>query len=258
MKEKIFFAHANGFPSEVYTDLFERLPQFDIGYISKLGHGSYKITSSWKDLVPEIIDYFEANYTEPVWAIGHSFGAVILAFAAEQRSDLFKGLIMMDPPVLSRKIRWAIAISQFLGISHKIMPLAKKAANRSDHFPSRAFLAKKLRNKFLFKSFSDASFNNYIQYGWEDSENGVKLSFNKDLETKIFALTHPFYSSIKLSVPSYYLYATVGEIAKTRSINSIMHLFPKTKFIPIKEGGHLFPFEETEKCVNEINAILKQ
>ena len=86
----------------------------------------------------------------------------------------------------------------------------------------------------------------------------MKLSFNKDLETKIFALTHPFYSSIKLSIPSYYLYATVGEIANTRSIDSIMHLFPKTKFIPIKEGGHLFPFEETEKCVNEINAILKQ
>ena len=240
MKEKIFFAHANGFPAEVYSDLFKRLPQFDISYISKLGHGSYKISSSWKDLVPEVIDYFEANYTEPVWAIGHSFGAVILAFAAEQRPDLFKGLIMMDPPVLSRKIRWAMAISQFLGISDKIMPLAKKAANRSDHFPSRAFLAEKLRNKF----------------GWEDVEKGIKLSFNKDLETKIFALTHPFYSSIKLSVPNYYLYATVGEIANTRSIDSIMHLFPKTKFIPIKNGGHLFPFEETEKCVNEINAIL--
>ena len=258
MKEKVFFAHANGFPAEVYKDLFKRLPQFDISYISKLGHGRYKIISSWKDLVPEIIDYFEANYTKPVWAIGHSFGAAILAFAAEQRPDLFKGLIMMDPPVLSRKIRCTMAIIQFFGISHKIMPLAKKAANRSDHFPSRAFLAEKLRNKFLFKKFSDASFNNYIKYGWKDSENRVKLSFNKDLETKIFALTHPFYSSVKLSVPSYYLYATVGEIAKTRSINSIMHLFPKTKFIPIKEGGHLFPFEETEKCVNEINAILKQ
>ena len=136
--------------------------------------------------------------------------------------------------------------------------MAKKAANRSDHFPSKAFLAKKLRNKFLFKNFSDASFNNYIKYGWEDSENGVKLSFNKDLETRIFALTHPFYSSINHSIPSYYLYATVGEIANTRDINSIMHLFPKTKFIPIKNGGHLFPFEETEKCVNEISAILKQ
>ena len=103
--------------------------------------------------MPEIIDYFEANYTEPVWAIGHSFGAVILAFAAEQRPDLFKGLIMMDPPVLSRKIRCAIAISQFLGISHKIMPLAKKAANRSDHFPSKAFLAKKATKQISFQKF---------------------------------------------------------------------------------------------------------
>lgn len=258
MKEKVFFAHANGFPAEVYSDLFKRLSQFDISYISKLGHGGYKIRSSWKDLVPEIIDYFEANYTEPVWAIGHSFGAVILAFAAEQRPDLFKGLIMMDPPVLSRKIRWAMAIIQFLGVSRKVMPLAKKAANRSDYFPSRALVAKKLRNKFLFKNFSDTSFNNYIKYGWEDVEKGVKLSFNKYLETKIFALTYPFYFSIKLNIPSYFMYATVGEIANTRDISSIMYLFPKTKFIPIKNGGHLFPFEETEKCVNEIIAILKQ
>ena len=51
--------------AEVYNDLFKRLPQFDISYISKLGHGSYKIRSSWKDLVPEIIDYFEANIRNP-------------------------------------------------------------------------------------------------------------------------------------------------------------------------------------------------
>ena len=146
---------------------------------------------------------------------------------------------------------------EFQNLSNEIS-LAKKAANRSDHFPSRAFVAEKLRNKFLFKNFSAASFKNYIKYGWEDSEYGVKLSFNKDLEAKIFTLTHPFYSSIKLSIPSYYLYATVGEIANTRDINSIMHLFPKTKFIPIKNGDHLFPFEETEKCINEINGILKQ
>lgn len=256
MKENIFFAHANGFPAEVYNDLFEQLPQLNISYISKLAHGKYTLTSSWKDITPEIIDYIEANYTEPVWAIGHSFGAIVLAFAAEQRPDLFKGLIMMDPPVLSRKIRWAMAISQFFGIAHKIMPLAKKAANRSDQFPSRAFLAEKLRNKSLFKNFSEASFNNYIEHGWEETEKGIKLSFNKDLESKIFALTYPFYSPIKLSIPSYYLYASLGEIASTRSIDSIMHLFPKTEFIPFENSGHLFPFEETEKCVKEINAIL--
>ena len=256
MNEKIFFAHANGFPAEVYGELFKQFPEFNINYISMLGHGKYQIKNSWKDILPEIIDYFEANYTEPVWAIGHSFGAVLLAFAAEQRPDMFKGLIMMDPPVLSRKIRWGLAITQFFGISHKFMPLAKKAANRSNHFPSRAFVSEKLRNKFLFKNFSDESFNNYIQYGWEDAKDGINLAFEKDIETNIFALTPPFYNRVKLKIPSYYLYATHGDIADTRPIESIKHLFPNTTFIPFEGGGHLFPFEETEKCIKEINAIL--
>ena len=256
MNEKIFFAHANGFPAEVYGELFKQFPEFNINYISMLGHGKYQIKNSWKDIVPEIIDYFEANYTEPVWAIGHSFGAVLLAFAAEQRPDMFKGLIMMDPPVLSRKIRWGLAITQFFGISHKFMPLAKKAANRSNHFPSRAFVSEKLRNKFLFKNFSDESFNNYIQYGWEDAKDGIRLSFKKEIETKIFALTAPIYGSFKLKIPSYYLYATLGDIANTRSINSIKHLFPNTTFIPF-EGDHLFPLEQSEICGSELIKIIK-
>ena len=256
MNEKIFFAHANGFPSEVYGDLFEGLKDFDIGYIPMLAHGEHQIKNSWRDVAPEIIAYFDTNYSEPVWAIGHSFGAVSLAFAAEQRPDLFKGLIMMDPPVLSRKIRWILAITQCLGISQYIMPLAKMSAKRSDHFPSREFVAGKLRSKFLFKNFGQASFDNYIKYGFKDADEGIALRFKKEIETKIFALTPPFYKPVKLTIPNYYIYASRGEIAKTRNIDSIKHLFPNTEFIPF-EGGHLFPLEQTEKCGKEIVSILQ-
>jgi len=72
MKEKIFFAHANGFPAEVYSDLFSKLPDYEFDYIPVLAHGEYKLKHSWSDIVPEIIAFFEKNYTEPVWAIGHS------------------------------------------------------------------------------------------------------------------------------------------------------------------------------------------
>ena len=82
MKEKIFFAHANGFPAEVYSDLFNRLPHFDISYISKLGHGNYTLNSSWKDITPEIIDHLEENFTEPVWAIGTGKVATLSDIAA--------------------------------------------------------------------------------------------------------------------------------------------------------------------------------
>ena len=81
-------------------------------------------------------------------------------------------------------------------------------------------------------------------------------SFKKEIETKIFALTPPFYKPVKLTIPSFYLYANGGDIAKTRNIDSIKHLFPNTEFIPF-DGGHLFPLEQTEKCGKEIVSILR-
>ena len=161
----------------------------------------------------------------------------------------------MDPPVLSKKIRWFLAITQFFGISKYFMPLAKKSSNRSDKFPSKAFLHSKLRNKFLFKNFSDTSFNNYIEHGFTKGENEVHLRFKKKVETKIFALTPPFYSKIKLSLPSYFLYATNGDIADTRPINEVKPIFPNSQFIEFP-GGHLFPLEQTEKCSQVLLKIL--
>lgn len=257
MNKQLFFAHANGFPAEVYTELFNHLDGWEVNYIPMLGHGKFPIQTSWKDAAPEIIDFFEKNYSQPIWAIGHSFGAISLAYAAEQIPDLFKGIIMMDPPVLSRKIRWFMAITQWLGISDKFMPLANLAAKRSDIFPSRAFVSDKLKRKSLFKNFNQASFDNYIKFGFEDAENGVRLRYKKEIETKVFALTPPFYKRITLKIPSFYIYANHGDIANTRSIHSIKHLFPTTTFIPF-EGGHLFPLEEVEKTSTEILNILKK
>ncbi len=255
MKEKIFFAHANGFPAEVYGDLLTKLPDYEFDYIPLLAHGEYKLKNSWSDIVPEIIAFFENNYTQPVWAIGHSFGAVCLALAAEQKPQLFKGVIMLDPPVLSKKIRCVLALTQWLRISKYFMPLAKKSRKRSNKFPSRSFLHDKLRTKFLFKNFSSISFNNYIAHGFIDTKEGVSLRFKREIETKIFALTPPFYNKVKLTVPSYFIYATSGEIAETRPIREVKHLFPNCTFTAF-EGGHLFPLEQTEKCASLLNQLL--
>ena len=69
-----------------------------------------------------------------------------------------------------------------------------KAANRSDHFPSRAFGGK--TTKQIFKSFSDACLTHTIWMGRFRKRGEV--SFNKDLETKIFALPIPFIPLLNL------------------------------------------------------------
>ena len=256
MKEKVFFAHANGFPAEVYKDLFVQLKNYQVDYIPLLAHGKYKLKNSWSNVVPEIITYLEEHYQEPVWVIGHSFGAVCLALAAQKRPELFKGLILMDPPVLSKRIRLVLGFMQWLKLSRFFMPLAKKSSKRSDFFPSKALLVSKFRAKKLFKNFTEESFHNYIEHGFYETDGGIKLRFKKNIETKIFELTPPFHKKIKLKIPSYYLYATTGEIANTRPISKVKPLFPNTQFRAF-DGGHLFPLEQTKKCANEIINILQ-
>ena len=34
----------------------------------------------------------------------------------------------------------------------------------------------------------EQAINNYIEYGWEETDKGIKLAFNKDLESKIFVM----------------------------------------------------------------------
>jgi len=153
------------------------------------------------------------------------------------------------------KIRFVLAVTQWIGISQHIMPLAKMSTKRSDKFPSKEFVSAKLRNKFLFKDFGEKSFQNYIEYGFTELQQAVTLRFKKEVETKIFALTPPFYKKIKHKVPSYYLFASHGNIADTRPISAVKHLFPSTTFIAF-DGGHLFPFEHTEQCASEITQIL--
>ena len=99
------------------------------------------------------------------------------------------------------------------------------------------------------------TFNNYIEFGFKKTQNGVSLRFHKEIETKIFTLHPQSNKPIKLKVPSYFLYAKEGDIADSRPIESILYLYPNTKFIPLN-GGHLFPLEEPEKCSEVVYDIL--
>ena len=53
MKEKVFFAHANGFPSEVYKDLLKRLPEFDITIFLNWAMEAIKYQAHGKILCPK-------------------------------------------------------------------------------------------------------------------------------------------------------------------------------------------------------------
>ena len=109
MSQQIFFAHANGFPSATYGKLFAALaPQYQVAHLELHGHDPrFPVDDNWHNLVDELIHHLEQQ-PAPVWGVGHSLGGVLHLHAALRCPELYRGVVMLDSPVLTRADQWVI------------------------------------------------------------------------------------------------------------------------------------------------------
>ncbi|HCJ27799.1 MAG TPA: alpha/beta hydrolase, partial [Pseudomonas sp.] len=71
MTQRIFFAHANGFPSGTYRKLFDALtPEYVVTHLDQHGHDPrFPVDDNWQNLVQELLEQLAA-LKEPVWGVG--------------------------------------------------------------------------------------------------------------------------------------------------------------------------------------------
>ncbi|MEM7371653.1 MAG: alpha/beta hydrolase [Bacteroidota bacterium] len=252
----IHFSHANGFPADSYQHFFQYLSPHTIHYVPVMGVGQYQVRKSWRPLAQEIIEDIEANCTEAVVGLGHSMGAVAVFWAAIERPDLFRQIIMMDAPIFGWRLRTMMAISRFLKIQDRIVPIIKKAKKRRDHFDSKEQALAYFQSKRLFKYFAPTSIQEYVDYGLKASpQGGLELVIPKTLEAKMFSCSPIRIGSTKLEVPSHFLYATKG-VLPARALSEHQQRFDRTTFQAI-EGGHMFPLEKPEELGALIHQLIK-
>ena len=97
----IHFAHANGFPAQSYQYFLEQLHPHPVSYVNVLGEGEYRLRypwDGWSLFGKEIVEAIERQHDEPVIGLGHSLGGVAVFHAARMRPDLFRKVIILDPP----------------------------------------------------------------------------------------------------------------------------------------------------------------
>jgi len=242
----IFFAHANGFPSPTYAPLFEAFQSqgYVVDSIEKIGlDPKFPITNNWPHLVEQLEQEISSRHQEPVIGIGHSLGGLLSYLLANKRPDLYSHLILLDPPVINgwQNIIWWLY--KRLGISHKLTPEGASRKRRT-HFANYQDAYDNLRQKRLFKDFSEASFEAYLKDGLTpDGEGGLTLVIDKETELSLFrtASDDLWRYNRKLAMPGLYLTAEGSEFAKR----------PFAKNLAVKagldyqivKGGHLFPQE---------------
>lgn len=253
--DNIQFSHANGFGSKTYTHFFKQLEPHPINAVKLIGHGKHALTKNWKSLVPELIESIEANHTKPVVGLGHSLGAAITFFAAIQRPDLFKQIILIEPPIFGFRARMMIGLMSLFG-AHKNIPIAKKTKNRRRNFDSKAMAYDYFKEKRLFKTFDKQCFEDYINYGLkESSTSGVELTFSTDIEYKVFTTTPIFLGNTELKVPHSFIYSNQYKTLQRNDIKWWKSSFKAMKFHEF-DGGHLFPLEKPQTAAQLIKEII--
>jgi pimeloyl-ACP methyl ester carboxylesterase len=258
----INFVHANGFPSGSYQTLFSYLPNnINIIALEKYGHNpKYPVENNWERIVDELVHFVKSQQknNEKVVCVGHSFGGVVSFMAACLHPELFKGVVMLDPPVVTGPKAFAIKLIKKTRFIDKFSP-SGKAINRRKKWPLGTNIIDTFSKRTLFKGFDKRALADYVKSGIVEKNNQLELLFDAKIEAEIFRTLPTNLSDFKnkLTVPTTLIYGEVTEVLPNP--HHIFRRFAKqNKKITIEmvSGGHMFPFERPEETAKLIADII--
>jgi pimeloyl-ACP methyl ester carboxylesterase len=252
-KEIIHFAHANGFPARTYRKMFFALESdFQIGYLERHGHNpKFPVTDGWQFLRDELLTEIESRYSEPIIGIGHSLGGILHFLAACRKPELYRQIILLDAPIISRLSSYGIRFAKLVKLMDRFSP-SQMTRFRRNWWQSKNEVLAHFKQKPNFAAFDEEVLRDYVEYGTVETEKGFELLFNPRIEAKIYrTLPHhlPKFRG-KVSVPISYLGGTDSREGKLARLGFMRKHFV-SEFQQI-EGSHLFPFEkplETAKLI---------
>lgn len=243
MTQRIFFAHANGFPSATYRKLFGELaPEYAVTHLDQHGHNPrFPVDDNWQNLVQELLEQL-AVLGEPVWGVGHSLGGMLHYHAALQRPELYRGVVMLDSPMTTWFDQTLIWAAKRFGFIDRLTP-AGRTLGRREEFSCPDEARRYFASKALFRSFDPDCLDAYIEHGLETTAQGVRLRFDPETEIRI-------YRSVPHMTPGW-PHALKIPLAVVRGRESRVVLphhayllrlvaHGETHSVP---GGHMFPLE---------------
>ena len=255
MSQQVFFAHANGFPSATYGKLFTALaPDYVVSHLEQHAHDPrFPVDDNWLNLVDELIHHLREQ-PEPVWGVGHSLGGVLHFHAALRCPELYRGVVMLDSPVLTLADQWMIRAAKRFGFIDRITPAGRTLGRReafADLDAARLYFA----SKTLFRRFDPECFDAYLTHGLQTDGEQLRLRFNPATEISIYRSvphTRPD-GSRQLKVPLAMVRGEHSRVVMRHHARSVRRL-PQGEYLSMP-GGHMFPLEQPEATAQLLKTL---
>lgn len=261
--EPAHFYNANGFPSGFYTPLLNLLSQ-------KLKLSTLDMRPSWPDIGPppksrywtvyadDLITFIENRYNEPIIGIGHSMGSTCTILAAEKRPDLFKGLVLIEPAMVSKGM--AKLLEWMPKAFVNLFQPAKGTLKKKDTWENRDAYFDYCRNIRGYKRFDEESFRRMAEHGVRETDSGeFTLTFPKIWEAHNYTQAPNVMDEIgKIKIPILAIRGKPSVFFTEALWQEWQRISPNAVFKEDLSYGHLIPLENPERCFKLIEEGLSE
>ena len=259
----IVFAHANSFPASTYQVLFGHLRArgFTVSAPERLGHDAqYPVSNNWPHLVQQLADFAaheQQRSGEPAYLVGHSLGGFLSIMAAAQHPQLARGVLLIDSPLISGWRASALHVAKHTQVVGAVSP-GRISRARRNNWSSRQEALEHFRRKKAFARWDAQMLQDYITHGLHEEQGKYVLSFDRDIETKIYnTLPHNLgrlFQQHPLRCPA----AFIGgrQSVEVRQVGMRLTERITQGRIMMLDGSYLFPMESPQATAAAIEAAL--
>jgi len=259
----LHFLHGNGFCSLAYQPLLMRLGEhFDLWLSDVQGHGDSDHGGAfrgWNRSAALAVEAFESGRGEygevPRMALGHSFGGVLTGLILASEPQLFSRAVLLDPVLFSRRMIGVMGAAALVGL-HRRHALARKAATRRSRWPDREAALASLQGRGIFKGWSDAALQAYVEHAIGDCGEGVVLKCRPSREVEIFSSfpARMWPSLAQIRTPTHILHGEQSYPFVAHSVRRLAAINPQVSAQQVP-GGHCFMQEDPVAAAEQVLAF---
>lgn len=165
--------HATGFNAMTYQSILAPLGlRARVAALDMRGHGRTTLSAnpkklkSWKTYRDDVIAWLDEHAPGGVVMGGHSMGGCVALLVAGKRPDLVKGLVLVDPVILSSRLYfWNHMFPPMGWIMSAGSGMARRARKRRADFPSLEAASESYTGRGAFKSWREPFLDDYLLDG---------------------------------------------------------------------------------------------
>jgi len=253
----LHFAHANAYPPGSYRQMLEPLATSHnikcIHWLPLVQPDRHPHFHDWHELIPDLIQFIEAEFEPPILAAGHSMGAIVTMMTAVRRPDLFRAVALIDPVLLPLKKTLPLRLAPERW--KRRLPLIAKALNRPCLWDSRDDAFAFHRRTRAFARVGDDALWDYIRAGTRETSDGkYTLVFPREWEARIYGTcpwTWPELSRCR--VPMLAIRGSLSEVVPDPVWARWQRVLPGARFVDIGEAGHLVPLQQPGRVAGALS-----